>query len=128
MKPVEPITKTLESLQKPLNPVVGGTTGTVDKALPSACVQIKDVKGVITKELALDLIDEAIEKKLTLTTVCKGDTSISTELQKWEEGMLKSLGFLNVFGKLIPQDPNEQLHKIRDEIAKEDDGAIIFKP
>jgi hypothetical protein len=76
----------------------------------------------------LDLIDEAIDKKLTLTTICQNDSLVTTELQKWETGLLKSLGPLNLLGKLIPQDPNQQLYQFRDKIAKEDNGAIIFKP
>jgi hypothetical protein len=128
LKPEDPVTKTLDPFLPAPDQKVGGATGTVEQTLQSACVQIKDAKGEITKELALALIDEAIEKKLSLTTICQSDSSLTTELQKWEEGLLKSLGLLNIFGKIIPQDPNQQLYQIRDKIAKENNGAIIFKP
>lgn len=137
LKPLDPVKKTLEPVLKPLAPIIkplnptgggGGTTETVGQTLQSACVRIKDGEGVITKELALDLIDEAIDKKLTLTTICQNDSLVTTELQKWETGLLKSLGPLNLLGKLIPQDPNQQLYQFRDKIVKEGNGAIIFKP
>jgi hypothetical protein len=124
LKPLDPITKPIDSLQDP----AGGATGTVEQHLQSACDQIKDAKGIITKELALDLIDDAIKKKLTLTTVCQSDSAVTTELKQWENSLLKSLGLLNIFGKLIPIDPEQELYNIRDTIAKKDNGAIVFKP
>jgi hypothetical protein len=89
---------------------------------------MKTANGVITKELALALIDEAIAKKIALDQLCQSDITLMTKLQKMEEGLLKSLGLLELFGKIKPEDPVQQLYKMRDKLAKEKDGAIIYSP
>jgi hypothetical protein len=128
LKPLDPVTKSPDPIIKPLDPIVSGPSDKVEQSLQSACDQIKDNNGVITKELALSLIDEAIANKLTLTTVCRKDTSLTNELQKWQDGLLKSLGLLDVLGQLQPMDPIQQLTKMHEKIAKEQAGVIIYKP
>ncbi|MGF6951945.1 hypothetical protein QF028_004450 [Neobacillus sp. B4I6] len=135
LKQLEPPTKKFETvlnplkpLTKSLDPVVSGTTEKVEQIVKSVCEQMEDAKGVINKELALSLIDEAIEKKILLSSVCRGDTSLTKELQSLEEGLLKSLGLIDLIGKVVPEDPIEQLNKMREKVAKEKEGAIIFSP
>ncbi|MEH7335393.1 hypothetical protein V7161_22485 [Neobacillus drentensis] len=128
LKPLEPVVKPLEPMLKPLEPVISGTTEKVEQVVKSVCEQMEDEKGVIHKELALALIDEAIEKKLPLNKVCQTNTSLTKELQSWEESLLKSLGLIDLLGKVIIQDPIQQLNKMRDKISKTKDGAIIFTP
>ncbi|MBT2697276.1 hypothetical protein J7E79_07605 [Bacillus sp. ISL-40] len=135
LKPLESVTKKLETVLNPLEPVtksldpiVSGTTEKVEQIVKSVCEQMEDAKGVINKELALSLIDEAIEKKILLSSVCRGDTSLTKKLQSWEEGLLKSLGLIDLIGKVVPEDPIEQLNKMREKVAKEKEGAIIFSP
>ncbi|MBT2736948.1 hypothetical protein [Bacillus sp. ISL-7] len=135
LKQLEPPTKKfvtvlnpLKPLTKSLDPVVSGTTEKVEQIVKSVCEQMEDAKGVINKELALSLIDEAIEKKILLSSVCRGDTSLTKELQSLEEGLLKSLGLIDLIGKVVPEDPIEQLNKMREKVAKEKEGAIIFSP
>ncbi|WP_223589679.1 hypothetical protein [Neobacillus bataviensis] len=128
LKPLEPVVKPLEPVLKPLEPVISGTTEKVEQVVKSVCEQMEDAKGVINKELALALIDEAIAKKLPLNKVCQTNTSLTKELQSWEESLLKSLGLIDLLGKVIVQDPIQQLNKMRDKISKTKDGAIIFTP
>ncbi|MBT2726654.1 hypothetical protein J7E63_06855 [Bacillus sp. ISL-75] len=127
-KPLEPVLKPLEPVIKSLDPVVSGTTEKVEQIIKSDCEQMEDAKGVINKELALSLIDEAIEKNIPLSSVCRGDSSLTKELQSWEEGLLKSLGLIDLIGKVVPEDPIKQLNKMHEIIAKEKEGAIIFSP
>jgi hypothetical protein len=127
-KSFEPVLKPLEPVAKPLDPVVSGTTNKVEQIVKSVCEQMEDAKGVINKELALSLIDEAIEKKIPLSSVCRGQISLTKELQIWEVGLLKSLGLIDLLGKVVPEDPIKQLNKMHEIIAKEKDGAIIFSP
>lgn len=126
LKPLKPVTKPLEPVLKPLDPVVTGTTKKVEQVANSVCAQLEHAKGIITKELALDLIDEAIAKKVALDNVCQSDTSLTKELQSWEESLLKSLGLIDLLGKVIVQDPTQQLNKMREKISKAKDGSIIF--
>jgi hypothetical protein len=124
LKPLDPVTKQIDPILKPLEP----PTEQVVLTIQSTCERIKSANGVISKELAIDLINEAIENKVSLTSVCQSDRKLTTELQKWETAWLNSLGLLNPLGKLIPLDPNQQLYKMRETIAKENDGTIIYKP
>ncbi|MGG3467813.1 hypothetical protein ABES02_10055 [Neobacillus pocheonensis] len=128
LKPLKPVVKPLDPVLKPLDPVISGTTEKVDKVVKTVCERMVDAKGVITKELALDLIDDSIAKKVPLNNVCQSNTSLTKELQSWEEGLLKSLGLINLLGKVILQDPMEQLNKMREKVSEAKDGAIIFTP
>jgi hypothetical protein len=126
LKPLEPVTKPLEPVLKPVEPIVTGTTEKVDQIVQTACVQLENAKGVITKELALDLIDEAISKKLPLNSICQNDSTLTKELQSWEKSLLSSLGLLDLLGKVLNEDPVQQLKKMREKIAKEKDGAVVY--
>ncbi|MGG3562708.1 hypothetical protein ABES03_14030 [Neobacillus rhizosphaerae] len=126
LKPVEPVTKPLEPVLKPVEPIVTGTKEKVDQVVQTTCEQLKNANGVITKELALDLIDEAISKKLPLNSICQDDTTLTKELQSWEKSLLSSLGLVDLLGKVLNVDPVQQLKKIREEIAKEKEGAIVY--
>ncbi|MEH7306291.1 hypothetical protein [Neobacillus drentensis] len=135
LKPLKPVTKPLEPVLKPLEPVtkqlepgVSEASEKVEQILKSVCEQLEDEKGVIHKELALALIDEAIEKGKTLHSVCLGDTLLTKELQSLEESIFHSLNLIEIVGKVVPEDPLDQLNKMHDKIAKEKDGAIIYSP
>jgi hypothetical protein len=125
---VDPVVKAVDPVIKATDPVVKSTTETVNQSINSACTKLSEANGVITKELALNLIDEAINKKLSFTTVCQNDSNLTSELQKWEGTLLKSLGLVDIFGKLIPVDPMQELNKFRDKISTEPDGTVLFKP
>ncbi|MEH7075590.1 hypothetical protein [Neobacillus drentensis] len=131
LKPVlehlDPVTKPLKPVIKKIDPVLIGTTEKVEQVVKSVCSQLEDAKGVVTKELALSLIDEAINKNKTLSTVCQGEP-LKDELQNLEEGLLKSLNLIGILGKVVPVDSLDQLNKMREQIAKEKDGAIIYSP
>ncbi|MEH7437821.1 hypothetical protein V7182_10030 [Neobacillus drentensis] len=126
LKPLEPVTKPLEPVLKPVEPIVTGTTEKVEQIVQTACGQLENAQGVITKELALNLIDEAISKKLPLNSICQNDTTLTKELQSWEKSLLSSLGLLDLLGKVLNEDPVQQLKKMREKIAKEKDGAVVY--
>jgi hypothetical protein len=128
LKPIEPVLKPLDPVLKPVDPVVEGTTKTIEKTVKSACTKLNEANGVITKELGLNLIDEAVNKNVSFTSVCKNDTNLTSELQKWEGNLLNSLGLVNLLGKIVPIGPQEELTKFREKIMKEPDGAVLFKP
>ena len=125
LKPVEPVTKPLKPVIEKIDPIVSGTKEKVEQVVKSVCIQLEEAKGTVTKELALSLIDEAITKKQTLNSICQGD-SLTKELQSLEEDLLKSLDLVGILGKVIPENPLDQLNKMREKIEKEKDGAIIF--
>jgi hypothetical protein len=134
LKPIEPVLKPLEPVLKPLKPIIEPVTkplepvvGGVIEIPRTTCEKLSEAKGVITKELALELIDEAIEKKVSLSYICAGDTGITTTLLKWEEGLLSSLGLVDFIAKLNPVNPIEQLYKMRAVIEKKEDGMVLFK-
>ncbi|MCM3726275.1 hypothetical protein M3226_11320 [Neobacillus cucumis] len=122
-EPVKQVLKSLELINKPLEPVTKG-----DSAMLTVCERLKESKGVVDKQLALDLIHEGIEKKLPISKVCQKDTTLTDQLQKMETGLLKSLGLFDLLGRIKLEDPIQQLTKIRDRVVKEKDGAIIIKP
>ncbi|MEH7096183.1 hypothetical protein, partial [Neobacillus vireti] len=116
LKPLEPVTK-------PLEPVAKG-----DISIQSVCDRLKESKGIVNKQLALELINEGLNKKLPLSKVCQNDTVLANQLQKMETGLLQSLGLFDLLGRIKLEDPVQQLTKMRDRILQEKDGAIIFKP
>ncbi|MEH7501953.1 hypothetical protein V7152_07875 [Neobacillus drentensis] len=63
-----------------------------------------------------------------MNNICQSDTILTKELQSWEEGLLKSLGLIDLIGKVVPEDPIEQMNKMLEKIAKEKDGEIISSP
>jgi len=97
------------------------------KIIPTICDQIQTANGKVTKEQALALIDEAIAKKVELKTICSNNTVING-LQKMQDSLLKSLGLVNLLGKLTIQDPIQQLTKMRDKVEQTKDGTVIFSP
>jgi hypothetical protein len=126
LKPLEPVLKPLEPVLEPVGEVVGGTTGAVDKLVLTVCEQVQATGGVITKELGLALIDEALAKKVPLSQVCPTSSSVISVVVKLEEALLKPLSTL--LGILIPTDPMEKLKKMREEVAKKSDGSVIYRP
>jgi uncharacterized protein YoxC len=127
-KTLEPVTKTLEPVTKAVGSIVSGTTQKAAQTVQTVCEQVQNANGVITKDLALGLINEAISKQIPLDQVCKSNSSLTNELQKWQNSLLKSLGLIDLLGKLITTDPVQQLTKLRDSVSKAKDGAIIFSP
>ncbi|MCM3765007.1 hypothetical protein [Neobacillus niacini] len=128
LKPLEPVLKPLEPVLEQLEPVVSETTEAVEKTVQTVCQQVQASGGVITKELGLVLIDEALAKKVPLNQVCPTNSSVTSIVVKLQESLLNTLGLGNLLGKLIPSDPMEQLRKMREEIAKKPDGTVIYKP
>lgn len=128
LKPLEPVLKQLEPVLEQLEPVVSGTTGAVDQVVQTVCQQVQASGGVITKELGLVLIDEAIAKKVPLNQVCPTNSSVTSVVVNLQESLLNTLGLGNLLGKLIPSDPMEQLKKMREEISKKPDGTVIYRP
>jgi hypothetical protein len=128
LKTLDPVTNPLKPVLKPLDPIISDPEKAVDQTLQLVCVNLKEANGEIKKELALKLIDEAIQKKQALTSICSDDGSETIWLQKWNDSLLKSSELLDLFGVLKPEDPLEQMQKIRDKVSKAKDGAIIFSP
>lgn len=109
-------------------PPVSGSSGSTSTSLQSACTQIKDAQGVITKELALNLINQAMANKLTLATVCQSDTTLTKEFTTWQNSLLQAMGLLDLLGNPIPMDPMLQLQKMKDQISLQPAGTILYKP
>lgn len=126
-KPLEPVVKPVEPVVKTVEPVVMETKKKVEGTLQSVCERLDDAKGVISKELALDLIDEALKKQGALGDVCSENATETKWLEKWNDGLLKSLGLLDLLGRIMLDDPVEQLEKMRDNVSKEKDGVILFR-
>ncbi|WP_026573193.1 hypothetical protein [Bacillus sp. UNC438CL73TsuS30] len=127
-KPLERVVKPVEPVVKTVEPVVTDTKKKVEETVQSVCERLDDEKGVISKELALDLIDEALKKQVALGAVCSDNASETEWLEEWNDGLLESLGLLDLLGRLKLDDPVEQLEKMRDLVSKEKDGVILFQP
>ena len=123
-KPVKPI---VDTVTKPLEPIVSGTVGAADQVVQTVCTKVRDANGVITKQLALELMDEAISKKIPLNQVCQENKSVLQMVGNLEDSLLKSLGMVDLFGKILG-DPIDVLYKMRDKVLKKPDGAIIYSP
>ncbi|NRD78094.1 hypothetical protein HPT25_11920 [Bacillus sp. BRMEA1] len=125
---VKPVTKPLDPVAAP---IIGATNGTSQNSAPpvqSACDKVQDANGVISKELALNLIDEAMEKQIPLDQVCKSNTVLTNELHNWQNSLLKSLGLIDLLGTVITANPVQQLTQIRNQVDKAKSGAILYSP
>ncbi|TDK59664.1 hypothetical protein E2K98_17160 [Bacillus salipaludis] len=127
-KPLEPVVKPVERVVKTVEPVVTDTKKKVEGTVQSVCERLNDAKGVISKELALNLIDEAHKKQVALGAVCSDNATETEWLEKWNDGLLKSLGLLDLLGRIKLDDLVEQLEKMRDNVSKVKDGVILFRP
>lgn len=105
------------------DPVVEPVKKNVDDTAKTACGKLAAAQGDITKELALELIDKALEENTMLDELCPDDKSLTEQLESWTEGLLDSLGLLALLG--VKPSEEEQLKKMREFILKEPDGSII---
>ena len=123
-EPVKEVVKeTTDTVKKVTDPVTEPVKGTVDATAKPACEKLKAANGEITKELGLELIDEALAENKMLDELCPTDKTLTDQLESLTEGLLDSLGLLNLLG-LKPSE-EEQLKKMREAILKEPDGSII---
>lgn len=123
-EPVKEVVKeTTDTVKKVTDPVTEPVKGTVDATAKSACEKLKAANGEITKELALELIDKALAENKMLDELCPTDKTLTDQLESLTEGLLDSLGLLNLLG-LKPSE-EEQLKKMREAILKEPDESII---
>ncbi|MEH7417885.1 hypothetical protein V7266_21665 [Neobacillus drentensis] len=130
LKPIEPVTNPVKTVLKPLEPIKKpiASINKGDSAIQTVCGRLKESQGVVNTQLALDLIDEGLDKKIPLSKVCQQDTMLTNQLQKMETGLLKSLGLFDLWGGIKLEDPVQQLTRMRERVVKEKDGALIFKP
>lgn len=119
----ETVKKTTETAKTVTEPVVEPVIKTVDQSAITSCEKLASANGKITKELALELIDMALEQNKLLEELCPTDATLTEELKKWSEGLLDSLALQSLVGINLSEE--EQLKKMREAIAKEPDGTVI---
>ncbi|MCM3665296.1 hypothetical protein M3204_12830 [Mesobacillus subterraneus] len=119
----ETVKKTADTAKNVTEPVVEPVTKTLDQADKTSCEKLAAANGKITKELALELIDKALEQNKLLEELCPTDTTLTQYLEKWTKDLLDSLGLLSLAGIKLSEE--EQLKKMREAIAKEPDGSVI---
>jgi gas vesicle protein len=119
----ETVKKTTDTAKTVIEPVVEPVTKTVDQSAETSCEKLEAANGKITKELALELIDMALEENKLLEELCPTEATLTEELKKWSEGLLDSPGLLSLAGIKLSEE--EQLKKMREAIAKEPDGSVI---
>lgn len=122
-----PVADTVVQVTKPVLNNQAPASGALPTA-QSLCSQLSAANGIINKELALGLIDQAITDKVTLTDVCKNNPTQTALLKNWQEGVLSSLGLTKLLGSLLATKPQDQLLKMRDKIIKDPAGTIEYKP
>lgn len=127
-KSIQPALKPLDQATKPVETAIQQGTAAAAQVSQTVCEKASAAGGVLTKELALNLIDSAIQQKVPLSDVCKNDQMLSGEFKNWQNSLLGSLGLLNLLGQPLIQDPMDQLTKMRTAIANEQDGAIVLDP
>jgi uncharacterized protein YjbJ (UPF0337 family) len=126
-----PVKDTVDKVTNPVKDTVGKVTEpvketvikTVDQSAKTSCEQLAASNGKITKELALELIDMALEQDKLLEELCPTDATLTEELEKWTKGLIDSLSLLSMLGAKPSEE--EQLEMAREAIVKEPDGSII---
>jgi len=119
----ETVKTTTEAAKAVTQPVVEPVKGTVDQTAKTACEKLSEANGQMTKELGLELIDQALKENKALNELCTEDTAMTKQLENWTEGMLESLGLLSLLG--VKPSEEDQLKKMREAILKEPDGTVI---
>ncbi|CAH0345295.1 hypothetical protein [Bacillus sp. CECT 9360] len=120
-KTVKPINeKVIKPVEKKLEPI----TKPVQENLSASCKRLRDSGGKISKELGIDLIDEALKKDKALTELCDGNASLSKQLEKLEEGLTSKLGLDFLFKTLSNEE--QRLKKMKERLEGKDDNYIIL--
>lgn len=119
----ETVKKTTETAKTVTEPVVEPVIKTVDQSAKTSCEKLAAANGKITKELALELIDMALEQNKLLEELCPTDATLTEQLEKWTKGLIDSLGLLSMLG--VKPSEEEQLKMAREAILKEPDGSVI---
>ncbi|WP_114747333.1 hypothetical protein [Falsibacillus pallidus] len=127
---LKPIEGTVSKVAKPLKDttkVVDDTVKSADQTLTSICQKTRKANGKITKELGLELIDQALQEKKPLPEICEEDSSISEQLSKIQAPLLGDIGIGSLLGLEDKQKEfdEETLKKLKEALLKEKDGSII---
>ncbi|RFU62873.1 hypothetical protein [Peribacillus glennii] len=123
-KIVKPVTKPVKEVVKPVEEKLKPVTAPVKHALSESCKRVKDTKGKITKDLGLDLIDQALKEGKTLPELCKGDASLTRALEDFEDGLTDILGLDFIF-KALGQDEEAKLKRMKETLKNQKDNFII---
>lgn len=119
----ETVKTTAEAAKAVTQPAVEPVKKTVDQTAKTACEKLSDANGQLTKELGLELIDQALKENKALKELCPQDATLTKQLENWSEGMLESLGLLSFLG--VKPSEEDQLKKMREAILKEPDGTVF---
>ncbi|WP_423409288.1 hypothetical protein AABM38_04250 [Heyndrickxia sp. MSNUG] len=119
----ETVKTTAETAKAVTQPAVEPVKKTVDQTAKTACEKLSEANGQLTKELSLELIDQALKENKALKELCPEDAALTKQLENWTEGMLESLGLLSLLG--VKPSEEDQLKKMREAILKEPDGTVI---
>lgn len=122
--PVKETVKTTTDTAKAVaQPALEPVKNKVDQTAKTACEKLSEANGKMTKELALELIDQALKENKALNELCPEDAALTKQLENWTEGLLNSLGLLSLLG--VKPSEEEQLKKMKEAILKEPDGTVI---
>lgn len=119
----ETVKTTAETAKAVTQPAVEPVKKTVDQTAKTACEKLSEANGQLTKELSLELIDQALKENKALNELCPEDATLTKQLENWTEGMLESLGLLSFLG--VKPSEEDQLKKMREAILKKPDGTVI---
>lgn len=123
-KPIkETVKRTTDSAKTVTDPVIEPVKVNVDQTAKTTCEKLSEANGQITKELGLELIDQALNENKAINELCPDDATLTEKLEKWTESLLDSLGLLSLLG--IKPSEEEQLKKMKEAILKEPDESII---
>lgn len=119
-KTVRPINeKVIKPTEKKLEPI----TKPVQENLSAACKGLRDSGGKVSKDLGIDLIDEALKKDKALTELCDENASLSKQLEQLEEGMIDKLGLGILFKTLSNEE--QRLNRMKERLERKDENYII---
>ncbi|MEH7884084.1 hypothetical protein V7654_07130 [Bacillus sp. JJ1609] len=119
----ETVKTTTENAKAVAQPVVEPVKKSVDQTAKTTCEKLSEANGQMTKELGLELIDQALKESKALNELCPEDAALTEQLKNWTEGLLDSIGLLSLLG--VKPSEEEQLKKMREAILKEPDGTVI---
>jgi hypothetical protein len=114
IKPVDE--KVIKPVKKKIEPV----TKPVEETVAASCKRLNDSKGVITKQLGLDLIDQALKEDKALTALCSGKASETKMLADLEDGLTDKLGLGFLFK--TPGNDEQRLKKMKERLQKENNN------
>ncbi|RLQ91096.1 hypothetical protein [Falsibacillus albus] len=121
----KPVKKTVKDATQ--TKVVKNTTKQVDHTLTETCDQLGRADGKVTKEVGLELVDQALKTHQPLTKLCSDKASTQNLVDQLQDNLLDDLGLSSLLGMGGNHDQYDEafLKELKSQLLKKKDGEII---